>query len=272
MRLVYRIPAALQVAAGPLLHGLPLGCAFGPGRAQTLFGFGSDFGVQGRDFALGPLKMLAGELAHVGDAFEDRVVGMAHGMVGVPLDLGPKFAAVLAGLGQGAPGAGLDGGVTGLHVAVHPVELLSGRTLDVRVGVLSLTHPLQDHPFDPGDDFGGRVEPPIRHFVEHGAVAFVADASENRNAEFADGTGQIVVVEPGRVVDGTATTDDGHGIRNPGMVELDLLQGRVQFQPDLGCRPFALEATVGVGELADADPYGRLSISSDSGYSLSHSH
>lgn len=109
-----------------------------------------------------------------------------------------------------------------------------------------------DQLLDSGDHLGRGVEALLRDLVEQGAVPLVADAGQQRQFELADGARELVVVEPGQVVDGAAAADDDDRVGS--VFAAELLQRLEQGQADLGCGTLALETAVDIVEAADPVP------------------
>ncbi len=97
----------------------------------------------------------------------------------------------------------------------------------------------------------------MRHLVEYGVVALVADAGEDGHGAQTDEARQFVVVEPGEVVDGAAPADDDDRIgrcRSPGPERL------LDRCADEGGRVLAFEAAVNVYRVAHTVALQAISV------------
>ena len=91
----------------------------------------------------------------------------------------------------------------------------------------------------------------MRDLVEDGAVALVADAGQDRHGTQADEAGELVVVEPGEVVDGAAAADDDDRIGQIARPTRPPATASITSRIDAG-GAVALEAAVRVDGLAEA--------------------
>jgi hypothetical protein len=91
----------------------------------------------------------------------------------------------------------------------------------------------------------------MRDLVEDSVVALVADAREDWNGALACPARERIVIQPGKVVDRAATTDDDDGIRESTMFPLDRGEPLARGCQDFNGGAVALEARMRVDELAD---------------------
>lgn len=110
--------------------------------------------------------------------------------------------------GHGAERTSLDTVGQIVDVLLRCAQLARSKASDLVEGALGFAGSLDDQRLDAGDDLARRVKPLMRDLVEDRAVALVANAGKDRHRTQADKTSQLVVVEPGEVVDGAAAADD----------------------------------------------------------------
>ena len=101
----------------------------------------------------------------------------------------------------------------------------------------------------------------VGDLIEHSAVALVADTRQHRHIKLTDAPGELVVIEPGQIVHGSASADDGHGIGDLAPRCLQCVQRLKQSSANLRRGALPLEPAVDVHEGADAEPFEPLGFS-----------